>query len=106
MLVLLARARSPRAIPLRCPSVRASLSSMSGQALSHGDVPKCVRCSGVITDTDRVIMMHGDLFHRTCWQILSSELRRADSRQLAKLSAELVKRSRERLRRIPPPPSE
>ena len=104
MLVLLSRAGSRRAIPLRCPSVQASLSSMSGQPMSDANAPKCVRCSQIITDTDRVIMMHADLFHRTCWQILSSELRRADSRQLAKLSGELVKRSRERLRKIPPSP--
>jgi hypothetical protein len=106
MLVLLARPGSRRAIPLRCPSVGASLFSMSGQAMSARDARKCVRCSRILADTDCVVIMHGDLFHHTCWQIMSSEVRRADSRQLAKLSGELVKRSRERLRRIPPPPSE
>ena len=59
---------------------------------------KCVRCSRGITDADRVVMMHGDLFHRTCWNVLRSEVRRADSRQLAKLSAELIKRSRQKRR--------
>jgi hypothetical protein len=64
-------------------------------------IEQCVRCSGVITAADRVIMMHGDLFHGTCWALLSSEVRRADSRQLAKLSTELIKRRRQKLRAKP-----
>jgi len=74
--------------------------------MSHRETPKCVRCSRVVTDADRVVMMHGDLFHRTCWNILSSEVRRADSRQLAKLSGELGRRSRDRRRRPPAAPAE
>ena len=70
------------------------------------EMAKCVRCSRAISGADRVVMMHGDLFHRTCWNVLCSEVRRADSRQLAKLSAELLKRSRQRLRaRTKPKPS-
>jgi hypothetical protein len=68
-------------------------------------IAKCVRCSRAISAADRVVMMHGDLFHRTCWNLLSSEVRRADSRQLAKLSAEFIKRSRQKLRPDPKPKS-
>ena len=74
--------------------------------MPDGVAPKCVRCSHIITDGDRVVMMHADRFHRSCWNVLSSEVRRADSRQLAKLSRELVKRSRERLRKNAPPPGD
>jgi len=69
------------------------------------DIEKCVRCSRAVAAVDRVVMMHGDLFHGTCWTLLSSEVRRADSRQLAKLSTELIKRSREKLRARPTTPT-
>jgi hypothetical protein len=72
--------------------------------MPDGVAPKCVRCSRLIADADRMVMMQGDLFHRSCWTMLRSEVRRADSRQLANLSRELVRRRRDRLRRNPPPP--
>jgi hypothetical protein len=67
-------------------------------------VVKCTRCSGRIDEADAV-NEHGDLFHRQCWDILRSELRIANSRQLARLSRELVRKSRARLASDGPTPA-
>src|SRR5262245_5550895 len=58
---------------------------------------ECVRCSQVVDEADLVIA-RGDRFHRHCWQILESAKRVADSRQMTRLSHELVRRSLERLK--------
>src|SRR5689334_23033608 len=57
---------------------------------------KCTRCSRTVAPPDG-ISEHGDVFHHHCWDVLRSELRIANSRQLARLSREVVRRSRERL---------
>jgi hypothetical protein len=56
---------------------------------------KCTRCSRRVNEDP--VTEHGDVFHRHCWDVLRSELRIANSRQLARLSRELIRRSRERL---------
>jgi len=58
---------------------------------------KCARCSQTIDDVDLVIE-RGERFHRQCWQILQSLSRIADSRQMARLSQELIRGSRDRLK--------
>jgi len=58
---------------------------------------KCARCSRPIDDADLVID-RGDRFHHHCWQILESAKQVADSRQMARLSRELIRRSLERLK--------
>jgi hypothetical protein len=60
---------------------------------------KCARCSETVDPAD-LIIARGDHFHQYCWQILESDARIADSRQMARLSQELVARS---LRRLEPP---
>jgi hypothetical protein len=63
---------------------------------------KCVRCSRLI-EPDELIRSRGDHFHEHCWQVLESAARIADSRQMARLSRELIRRSLERLRLRPGP---
>src|SRR5262249_9148975 len=68
------------------------------RALTIVYVPlKCARCSRTIDEPDLVIE-RGDRFHAHCWQIVESAKRMADSRQMARLSQELVRRSLERLK--------
>ena len=59
---------------------------------------KCVRCSGSV-DADDLVIERGERFHQRCWQILQSLSHIADSRQMAELSRELIRRSRDRLKR-------
>ena len=68
------------------------------RALTIVYVPiKCARCSRTIDEPD-LVTARGDRFHRHCWQIVESAKRMADSRQMARLSHELVRRSLERLK--------
>jgi len=62
-----------------------------------GFVPaKCVRCSRIVDDSE-LVLERGERFHDHCWQIVQSNSRIADSRQIARLSEELIRRSLERL---------
>jgi len=69
------------------------------QTLAVAFVPaKCVRCSRIVDDSELVVE-RGERFHDHCWQIVQSNSRIADSRQMARLSQELIRRSLDRLLR-------
>jgi hypothetical protein len=57
---------------------------------------KCVRCSRRVNNDEEEVV-NGDLFHRQCWTVLRSEAQIADSRQMAKLTQQLIRNSRARL---------
>jgi hypothetical protein len=58
---------------------------------------KCAHCSGLIHDPAKEVVIEEQRFHRSCWQVLSSnELLRA-SRTLERQSRALIKRSRAKL---------
>jgi hypothetical protein len=68
-------------------------------AMAVAFVPtKCVRCSRIVDDSELVVE-HGERFHDHCWQIMRSNSRIADSRQMARLSQELILRSVDRMLR-------
>ena len=69
------------------------------QTLAVAFVPvKCVRCSRIVDDSELVVE-RGERFHEHCWQIMRSNSRIADSRQMAQLSQELIRRSLDRMLR-------
>jgi len=60
---------------------------------------KCAQCSLRIEAGDLVVFMHGDLFHRTCWRILASNIRIEESAKLKKQSRDLIAEARAK---VPP----
>ena len=57
---------------------------------------KCFRCAQEIADDAPVVFEHGDLFHRACWLVVTSDARVANARQIATLAVERLKRGWQR----------
>ena len=55
---------------------------------------KCAHCSRVIDDNGLGVVIAGDAFHRSCWQVLLSDERIRLSRSLSRQSRELIAQAR------------
>jgi hypothetical protein len=58
---------------------------------------KCAQCSGGIDDDGLGVVIDGDAFHRSCWQVLLSDERIRVSRSLSRRSRALIAEARRRL---------
>jgi len=58
---------------------------------------KCAQCSREIEDDGLGVVIDGDAFHRSCWQVLLSDERIRVSRSLSRRSRELIAEARRRL---------
>jgi hypothetical protein len=58
---------------------------------------KCAQCSRGIEDDGLGVVIDGDAFHRSCWQVLLSDERIRVSRSLSRRSRELIAEARRRL---------
>jgi hypothetical protein len=56
--------------------------------------PKCAHCSRPIDPGAAALVVDGDRFHRSCWQLLLSDERVRISRSLGRQSRELIARAR------------
>ena len=43
---------------------------VASEANGKSKGPRCARCNRTLGDVDRVMFMHGDLFHDQCWREL------------------------------------
>ena len=43
---------------------------VASEANGESKGPRCARCNRTLGDVDRVMFMHGDLFHDQCWREL------------------------------------
>jgi hypothetical protein len=59
---------------------------------------KCGHCSRRIHDDGLGVLIDGDAFHRSCWQVLLSDERIRVSRTLGRRSLELIDQARRRLK--------
>jgi len=58
---------------------------------------KCVHCSRTIDDDALGMEIEGDVFHRSCWQLLLSDARIRLSRSLSRRSRERIAEARKRM---------
>ena len=58
---------------------------------------KCAHCSRAINDPVLAIDVEGDVFHRSCWQLLLSDARIRLSRSLSRRSRERIEHARKRM---------
>src|SRR5215470_18772395 len=49
-------------------------SEANGSKSKASKAPRCARCNKPLAAVDRVMFMHGDLFHDRCWQELRPTL--------------------------------
>ena len=63
----------------------------------YSERKKCVHCSREVNDDAVGIDVEGDLFHRSCWQLLVSDARIRLSRSLSRRSRELIADARKRM---------
>ena len=61
---------------------------VASEANGESKGPRCARCNRTLGDVDRVMFMHGDLFHDQCWRELQPATPlQFDSRSKEKVSA-------------------
>jgi hypothetical protein len=72
-----------------CSSCRRATTTI---AYSRG--AKCAHCSRAIHDNGLGVVIEGDAFHRSCWQVLLSGDRIRLSRSLSRQSRELIAQAR------------
>lgn len=58
---------------------------------------KCAHCSRAINDEAPGMEVEGDVFHRSCWQLLLSDARIRLSRSLSRRSRERIEDARKRM---------
>ena len=66
--------------------------------IAYSRPAKCAHCSRPIQDDGLGIVMEGDSFHRSCWQVLLSDERIRLSRTLSRQSRELIAKARRSLK--------
>ena len=59
---------------------------------------KCAHCSRALADDGLGVVIDGDAFHRSCWQVLVSDERIRVSRSLSRRSRTLIADARRRLK--------
>ena len=59
---------------------------------------KCAHCSRTIDDNGLGVLIEGDAFHRSCWQVLLSDERIRLSRSLSRQSRDLIAQARRRMK--------
>jgi hypothetical protein len=69
----------------------------STATIAYARPPKCAHCSRLIPDEGLGVLIDGDAFHRSCWQVLLSDERIRVSRSLSRRSRELIAEARRRL---------
>jgi hypothetical protein len=80
--------------PGACVSCRRNTTTISFAARG-----KCAHCSRSLEDDGLGVVIDGDAFHRSCWQVLVSAERIRVSRSLSRRSRELIAEARRRLKR-------
>lgn len=78
--------------PGTCPSCRRATTT-----IAYSRRAKCAHCSRTITDDGLGVVIEGDAFHRSCWQVLLSDERIRLSRSLSRQSRDVIAQARRRL---------